>query len=64
MCPVIMWVSILKWLSRNRVRELVLITLFILSCFFYYGLGDKVMSASIMFGIGFLILAAKYDNLD
>ena len=59
---VIVIMDILKWLSKSRF--LLLFILFLISCFFYYGLGDKVMSASIMLGIGFLLLVAKYDNLE
>lgn len=57
-------VRVLKWLSKNKTRAIILLILFLLSCLFYYGLGDKVMSTSIMVGIGFLILVSKYDNLE
>ena len=61
---VIAIMDISKWLSRNRRRAIILLILFLLSCMFYYGLGDKLMGASMMLGIGFLILVAKYDNLE
>ena len=49
-------VQVLKWLSRNKIRALILILLFLLSCFFYYGLGDKILGMSMMGCLGFLLI--------
>jgi hypothetical protein len=54
--------TILKWLSRNRRRAIILLLLFGLSCMFYYGLGDKPLGASMMACIGFLLLMVEQEN--
>ena len=55
--------TILKWLSRNRRRAVILLLLFLLSCMFYYGLGNKPMGAGMMACIGFLLLMIEQDNI-
>jgi len=54
--------TILKWLSKNKIRAIILLILFGLSCMFYYGLESKPLGASMMFANGFLLLMVEQEN--